>query len=112
MQAHATGAERGGRSTKEVTNAAAQLTGYLDEQRVIGELPEILMKLLVQFVHEGKVLLLGSSRHAVHERLEIGAGCRSEPAPQAPDHELLEHDPQARDLLEHPRRQAGHPGSP
>src|SRR5262249_6486122 len=65
-QAHATGAERGVRCTKEVTDAAAQLTGYLDEQRVVSEPPEILMKLLIQFVHEGEVLLFGSSRHAVH----------------------------------------------
>src|SRR5215813_12398677 len=72
VQAHATGAKRGGRGTEEVTDAAAQLAGYLDEQRVIGELPEILMKLLVQFVYEGEVLLLGCSRHAVHDRLEVG----------------------------------------
>jgi hypothetical protein len=103
-----------GRSPDAMTSSSswwvsAELPRHLHQQRVVGEPPEVLVELLVELVHQRQVVLLAGADHRVHDRLELGPGGRGEPAPQLPYGELLEHHPQARHLLEHPRRQAGHP---
>ena len=109
MASQAVRPERGHRGAVEVGHPAAELPRHLHQQRVVGEPPEVLVELLVEFVHQRQVVLLGGADHRVHDRLELGTGGRGEPAPEPLDGELLEHHPQARHLFEHPRRQAGHP---
>ena len=54
-------------------------------------------------------LLVGGADHPVHDLLQFIVSGGREPVPDLAHGELLEHHTQARDLFEHPWRQAGYP---
>jgi hypothetical protein len=112
VAAHPVRPERGCRSAEEMADPAPQLASYLNEEGVVGQAPEVFVKLLVKLVHQGEVVLLSGVDHPVHDCLKLAAGCGREPSLEPAHRELLEHDAQARNLVEHARGQAGYPRSP
>src|ERR1017187_2968298 len=101
--------ESGCRRAVEVAGAAAHLRRELDEQGVVGQLPQPLVELLVEFVNADKVTLLRGERHLADDRLQPGVRLGRETALQPAHDELLEHDTHARDLFHHPRGEARDP---
>ena len=81
--------------------------GDLEQQLVVGELPERLVEAHVELADGLRRAALGGRRHPAREAGELGVR-RGRPALEhARADELLEHDAHARDLLEQPRRELG-----
>ena len=101
--------ERLRRRAIEVDGPAAHLRRDLDQQGVVGQFPQALVELLVEFVQADQIVLVGCEQHVVDDCLQPGVSLGRKEVLQLPDDELLEHYAQAGDFLQNPRREAGDP---
>src|SRR6185312_14605379 len=92
-------------------DAAAQVRGDLDQDRVVGLPPQALVEAVVEVEHGCRIAPLRGGHHAIDKATEVALEPGRPPLAAAPHHEPLEQDAHARHLRDALLRQLRHAGA-